>query len=159
MPSTADIEIRPAVPADAACIASCLAEAFEPFRSAYTPSAFADTVPNESQIHIRLRQMHVLVAIMAGKIVGTISATSNVGQGHLRGMAVLPESRSAGVAANLLLSIENWLRSQGCNEVTLDTTMPLKAAIKFYEKNGYQRSGTVSDFFGMPLIEYVKRLS
>jgi len=65
----------------------------------------------------------------------------------------------AGVAANLLGSIENWLRSHGCREVTLDTTMPLKAAIKFYEKNGYHRSGTISDFFGMPLIEYVKRLS
>lgn len=26
----------------------------------------------------------------------------------------------------------------------------------FYEKHGYRRSGTIRDFFGMPLFEYVK---
>jgi len=28
--------------------------------------------------------------------------------------------------------------------------------MRFYEKHGYRRSGKVSDFFGMPLVEYVK---
>jgi len=29
--------------------------------------------------------------------------------------------------------------------------------MRFYEKHGYRRSGKVSDFFGMPLVEYVKQ--
>jgi hypothetical protein len=28
----------------------------------------------------------------------------------------------------------------------------------FYEKNGFRRTGKVTDFFGMPLIEYTKHL-
>ena len=58
----------------------------------------------------------------------------------------------------LLAAIEDWLRIRGCKQVTLDTTEPLKSAIAFYEKNGYRRSGHVSDFFGMGLIEYSKKL-
>ena len=75
---------------DAPAIASCLAEAFAPYRSAYTPSAFADTVPTIEGIHLRLQQMHVLVGIANKKVVDTISAISNTHEGHLRGMAVLP---------------------------------------------------------------------
>ena len=42
--------------------------------------------------------------------------------------------------------------------MTLNTTEPLSAAMKFYEKHGYQRSGRVSDFFGMRLIGYAKQI-
>ena len=73
-------------------------------------------------------------------------------------MAVLPKFQSTGVATKLLAEIENWLRSQGCRGVTLDTTDPLVTAMKFYEKHGYRRSDKIGDFFGMALIEYVKRL-
>jgi len=50
------------------------------------------------------------------------------------------------------------LRLSGCVRITLDTTEPLERAMRFYEKNGYRRSGRVSDFFEMPLIEYQKTL-
>ena len=158
MRTTAAVKIRPADPADAAAIASCLLEAFTPYRSAYTPGAFADTVPTVDRVQLRIQQMHALVATVAGEVVGTISASSHGEQGHLRGMAVLPEWRSTGTALMLLATIEDWLRIRGCKQITLDTTEPLKPAIAFYEKHGYRRSGHVSDFFGMPLIEYVKTL-
>jgi hypothetical protein len=29
----------------------------------------------------------------------------------------------------------------------------LETAIAFYEKHGYRRSGNISDFYGMPLME------
>jgi GNAT superfamily N-acetyltransferase len=73
-------------------------------------------------------------------------------------MAVLPQYAGTGVAAQLLTVIETWLRQRGCTRVTLDTTLPLQAAMRFYEKHGYLRSSRVSDFFGMPLVEYVKQL-
>jgi GNAT superfamily N-acetyltransferase len=159
MQPTAGIEIRTADQDDAAAIAACLLEAFAPYRSAYTPPAFADTVPSADQVRVRLRQTHALVATVDRKIVGTISARSHEEQpGHLRGMAVLPKWHGTGTAATLLAAIEDWLRSCGCSEVTLDTTEPLETAIAFYEKHGYRRSGNISDFYGMPLIEYAKRL-
>jgi ribosomal protein S18 acetylase RimI-like enzyme len=158
MKSPAEIEIRAADHGDAAAILQCLAAAFAPYRSEYSPAGFVDTVLSEETLHLRLREMHVLVATVAGNVVGTVSGVCHAGEGHLRGMAVLPEWRSRGVAAKLLAAIENRLGSCGCKRITLGTTLPLKAAMKFYEKNGYQRSGKISDFFGMPLLEYIKQL-
>jgi GNAT superfamily N-acetyltransferase len=153
-----EIEIRPANHDDANAILKCLAAAFAPYRTQYSPAAFADTVLGDETIHARLQQMHVLVATAAGNVVGTISGATHVEEGHLRGMAVLPEWRGSGIAAKLLAGIEAWLRSQGCTRITLDTTLPLQPAMRFYEKNGYRRSGNISDFFGMPLLEYIKQL-
>ncbi len=169
--------IRPAGEGDQPGILNCLAVAFEPYRKNYTAGAFADTVLDAATLAERMREMHILVATSEAAtseptpesatsepatsepaILGTIAAAVSGNEGHLRGMAVLPELRGAGVAAQLLSVIEAWLRRQGCKRVTLDTTLPLKTAIRFYEKNGYVRSGRTSDFFGMTLVEYVKAL-
>lgn len=156
------IHIRAAVFGDSAGILKCLAAAFEPFQEEYTPGAFADTVLTDETLRLRFENMHILVACAADtdEIVGTISARVNesAGEAHLRGMAVLPECKGRGVAPLLLHEIENWLRSRGCKRVTLRTTPPLKAAMRFYEKKGYRRSGKITDLFEMPLIEYVKEL-
>ena len=152
--------IRQAALADSESLLRCLVAAFAPYREQYMPAAFADTVLDESTLRTRLQSMHVLVAISNGQVVGTVAAAVHDGtEGHLRGMAVLPQFRGAGLAAQLLDTVEEWLRTQGCTRVSLDTTLPLQAAMKFYEKHSYTRSGRVTDFFGMPLIEYVKTLS
>lgn len=104
--------------------------------------------------------MAVFVAKDAsGRVVGTIACQSvGGGEGHLRGMAVLPEQRGTGVAQYLLEAAEQELWRAGCKLATLDTTAPLKRAIRFYEKNGYRATGRVQEFFGMPLYEYSKGL-
>jgi GNAT superfamily N-acetyltransferase len=160
MTSIPDIEIRPATSEDAAAILKCLAAAFEPYRKHYSPAAFADSTLTNETAHLRLQQMHVLVATATGNVVGTIAAAwhPDIKEAHLRGMAVLPEWHGQGVAAKLLTAIEAWLLSRGCKRITLDTTLPLAAAMRFYEKHGYLRSGNIGDFFGMRLIEYVKHL-
>ena len=162
MTSIPDIEIRPAEDNDddAAAILRCLAAAFEPYRKHYSPTAFADTTLTNETVRLRLKQMHVLVATLSGNVVGTIGAAwhPEIAEAHLRGMAVLPEWQGRGVSAKLLAAIEAWLLSRGCRRITLDTTLPLEAAMRFYEKHCYHRSGKIGDFFGMPLIEYEKQL-
>src|SRR5438874_1247848 len=150
--------IRPAERGDEHGILRCLAAAFEPYRVSYTPEAYADTVLDEASLAERLRRMHVLVAASTEQIAGTVAALLADGEGHLRGMAVLPACRGKGLAAALLAAIEGWLKDHGGKRVTLNTTLPLQTTIKFYEKNGYRRSGRIADFFGMPLVEYVKEL-
>jgi putative acetyltransferase len=94
-----------------------------------------------------------------GDIVGTVACNMvSPQEGHLRGMAVLEAWQGAGVAQQLLEHAETELRLQGCARITLDTTEPLKRAICFYERNGFRLSGRVTDFFGMPLYEYLKSL-
>ena len=150
--------IRRATSEDEPGILHCLAAAFEPYQRDYTPQGFADTVLDPHSVRDRIQKMHIVVAVANSIVIGTIAGACQDVEGHLRGMAVMPEWRGTGVAAELLIGIESWLAEKGCRRVTLDTTLPLKAAMRFYEKNGYVRSGRVSDFFGMPLIEYAKEL-
>lgn len=150
--------IRPATSSDLPGILLCLAKAFEPYQRDYTHDAFMDTVLDGHAIYARMKSMHVLVAVEGIRVLGTVSGSIHGTEGHLRGMAVYPEQKGSGLALQLLTAIESYLASQGCTRVTLDTTLPLKPAIKFYEKNGYTHTGKVTDFFGMPLYEYAKQL-
>ena len=73
-------------------------------------------------------------------------------------MAVLPGYQGSGIAGQLLQAAEDELAAGKCWRVTLDTTGPLLRAMRFYEKHGYRVSGKTTDFFGMPLHEYLKDL-
>ncbi|MGA3056081.1 MAG: GNAT family N-acetyltransferase [Candidatus Korobacteraceae bacterium] len=153
----AGITIRRALETDAFGVLECLRIAFEPYRVKYTPGAFADTVLTPETIQDRLGRMSVFVAVTADNpMVGTIAgAVVHAGEGHLRGMAVLPEWHGRGIAERLLQS-EAELAARGCSRVTLDTTEPLQRAMRFYEKHGYLASGRTTDLFGMTLHEYGK---
>jgi len=150
--------IRRAERSDGQSILDCLRLAFAPYREQYTPEGFADTVLTPETIERRFARMIVMVATStAGEIVGTVAGKAvNEEGGHIRGMAVRPSWQGRGVGAALLKAIETELRAQLCSRITLDTTEPLQRAIRFYECHGYSRSGDVADFFGMPLMEYVK---
>ena len=154
------ITIRTALEVDAERIRRCLAAAFEPFRSEYTDGAYADTVPGANAIRDRLAHMVVYVAESRDEeIVGTVACSIHGNDGHLRGMAVHPEWQGQGIAEQLLRSAELELIEAGCRQMTLDTTEPLRRAANFYRRNGFTPSGKVTDFFGMPLYEYVKSLA
>jgi GNAT superfamily N-acetyltransferase len=158
--SKTSASIRPATPSDAEAILACLRAAFEPYRNRYTPEGFLDTVLTPTTIQERLAAMSVLVAVtLDGHTVGTVAYQVAGDEGHLRGMAVLPAHAGTGVAHQLLESAERELRDRGCSRISLDTTEPLRRAIRFYERHGFRPSGRVSDFFGMPLFEYGKELT
>ncbi len=151
--------IRKATAEDVDAILTCLAAAFEPYREQYTPAAFSDTVLTRDSVQQRLSTMCLFVAVVAGHVVGTVGCQAlGSGEGHLRGMAVLPEWQAKGIALPLLQAAEAELRNNGCRRVTLDTTEPLQGAVRFYKRHGFSPSGRVSDFFGMRLYEYIKLL-
>ena len=89
------------------------------------------------------------------------SACSVVGrdEGHIRGMAVRPAPHGVDVAGKLIRSVETELRNRACTRISLDATVPLQRAMRFYEKQDFRRSGRIGDFFGMELVEYLKPLS
>lgn len=156
------IWIRKASNHDALGILECLRASFEVYRESYTPEGFADTVLTPGTLQQRLADMCIFVAVSASgeQIVGTVGCSVvDQGEGHIRGMAVRPAWHGSGIAAQLLKAVEAELREQKCSRITLDTTAPLKRAMRFYEKNGFRRSGKVTDFFGMALTEYVKTLA
>jgi len=152
------ISIRSVTNTDAPEILACLHAAFAPFRDSYCSAAYLDTVLTPETLQDRLAHMRVFVGENpAGQIVGTIACQAmNCGQGHLRGMAILPAWQGTGIATVLLQHAEAELRRQNCTRITLDTTTPLERAIRFYEKLGYRRSGKITDLYGMPLFEFHK---
>jgi GNAT superfamily N-acetyltransferase len=152
------VQIRRAQVPDAKAIAGCLGAAFALHRDEYTAGAYADTVLSSDGVLQRLQEMCLFVAVSDAEIVGTIGCAANGFEGHLRGMAVLPDWQGTGVALALLQSAEAELKKKGCGYVTLDTTAPLMRAVQFYARNGYSASGRVADFFGMPLYEHRKLL-
>jgi ribosomal protein S18 acetylase RimI-like enzyme len=154
------IAIRKAQPPDAPAIAACLASAFAPFRSQYTSGAFADTVLSAEGVLHRMAHMTIYAALTpTNEVVGTVAFAVDNQTGHLRGMAVRPDWQGHAIAEELLRVAEDDMRAAGCSRITLDTTLPLRRAIRFYERNGYLPTGRVTDFFGMPLHEYEKQLA
>lgn len=151
--------IRKATLADCNGVLECLHLAFEPFKSSYTPAAYDDTVLSKRTLQNRLSEMAVYVAISELEaVVGTVACKMiDREEGHLRGMAVVPTWQGRGVAQQLLDRAESELRQSNCKRITLDTTAPLKRAVRFYERNGFRATGRVNDFFGMPLFEYAKK--
>jgi ribosomal protein S18 acetylase RimI-like enzyme len=138
---------------------ACLRAAFEPYREQYTADAFLDTVLSLETLAVRMRAMAVFVAVGPNGVIGTIAAQAvDDVEGHLRGMAVRPDSQGRAVAHQLLTAALAELRVLGCSRVTLDTTEPLRRAVRFYEKNGFRPTGRVSEFFGMSLFEYAREL-
>lgn len=152
------ISIRRATDEDAGGILECLSAAFAEAPEKYTCDAFADTVLAPEAIAKRLREMTIFVATgESGEVIGTIAgAVVSEDEGHIRGMAVVPESQGSGVAGRLLMQAESYFRERNCKRIRLDTTSPLKPAILLYERFGFSPSGKVRNFFGMPLMEYVK---
>ena len=158
MTERAAFSIRRATVDDADDVLACLAEAFAPYRTSYTTDGFLDTILTAELLRRRMESMIVLVAEdRPGVIAGTVACGKvSEEEGHVRGMAVRSAWHGTGVAQALLERAESELLAQGCSRITLDTTLPLERAMRFYEKNGYRRSGKVGDFFGMTLIEYEK---
>ena len=157
---TTKVTIRRAGLKDIPGVIHCLAAAFEPYRESYTQEAFRDTVPTAEDARRRLKEMTILIAEDGcSSIIGSISyQVFNSCEGHLRGMAVIPEFQGSGVAERLLWAAEAALRELGCSRVTLDTTLPLKRATRFYMRHEYKATGITKDFFGMPLFEFEKSL-
>jgi ribosomal protein S18 acetylase RimI-like enzyme len=150
---------RKATLSDAWGILRCLEQAFAPYHDSYTPLAFTDTVLTEKTLRVRFTQMEILVAADdSGRVIGTVAYKVEGGEGHVRGMAVLPGHQGSGVATVLLRQVESNLRDLQCSAITLDTTEPLQPAIRFYERNGFRATGQISQFFGMKLFAYRKQL-
>ena len=153
------IVVRYARDTDASGLLGCLRDAFEPYRRDYSEAGFHDTILDAGMLRARMTQMSVFVAARDGAIVGTVATTVlGDGEGHIRGMAVAPSCHREGIGRRLLRRALDDLTAGGCDRATLDTTVPLATAARFYEAAGFSRTGRIGDFFGMPLHEHMMPL-
>jgi N-acetylglutamate synthase-like GNAT family acetyltransferase len=157
-----DFIIRIATPQDAKRIHEVILNAFEEYRSFYSPEGFRDTVMSEELVLNRMKIMTIFVAEdKKGKVIGTIGWQKvNEKEGHIRGMAVLPEWQGHnGPASILLQTVEKDAINNSCKFLSLDTTEVLKRAQSFYKKHLFKETGKTGNFFGSKIYEFVKYLN
>jgi len=154
-----EIQIRQAICQDALALAKVLYESFVEFEALYTRQGFAATILNAEQILVRMREGPVWLACREDKVCGTVVAVLKGDALYMRGMAVLPCARGFGVGARLLEQVEKWASDQGCRRIFFSTTPFLTAAIQFYEKFGFRRTGEgPHDLFKTPLFTMEKNV-
>jgi ribosomal protein S18 acetylase RimI-like enzyme len=155
------IEIRIATAHEAPQIAAVLLAAFEEYRSAYTPAAFAATTPTSDEIQrrIRMNEGPVWVAVLHGVIVGTVSAVPKGESVYVRSMAALPSARGQGIGERLLRALESFAFAYGARRLFLSTTPFLASAIRLYEHLGFRTTAEgPHELFGTPLVTMAKTL-
>jgi len=155
-----NIEIRLALAEDAQSISSALFQSFVEYKSLYTPEGFAATTPTAEQIHNRLNEGPVWVALLDGVIVGTVSAVARPESVYVRGMAVLPTARGQGIGELLMGRLESFASLRRCKRLFLSTTPFLSRAIALYEQLGFKRTDEgPHDLYGTPLFTMERRLA
>jgi GNAT superfamily N-acetyltransferase len=85
-----------------------------------------------------------------GRVVGF--AMGNRETGEMWVIALLPEHEGRGIGAELLTRVEEWLWSEGWNEIWLTTDLdPSLRAYGFYRRNGWVDRETTSN------LRYMKK--
>ncbi len=88
------------------------------------------------------------LAIESGKVVGTISLKNlcnNIGE--IKNLYVHSRYRNRKIAQSLLDTLIKFARSNGYNELQLDTYDEFKEAIKFYEKNSFYKYDFIDETY------------
>jgi ribosomal protein S18 acetylase RimI-like enzyme len=103
------------------------------------------------------------VAILAerdGRIVGFCIGFRAPGRrGHIITLDVRAGERGTGVGKALLEATVERMRRSGVSETTLEVDVENANAIGFYERLGFQRKGTLPDYYGpnRPALEMARR--
>lgn len=153
------LQIRDSVAEDASAIASVLHDAFAEYRSSYTPAAFAATTSTTDEVKKRIAEGPGWVVVRDQVVVGTVSVVPKGESLYIRGMAVLPHARGHKIGELLLTHIESFAVARGFKRLFLSTTPFLSAAIRLYERFGFQRiADGPHDLFGTPIFTMEKLL-
>jgi ribosomal protein S18 acetylase RimI-like enzyme len=134
-----------------AAISNLLFESFKEFKELYTKDAFHATALPPESVQKRLEEGPVWVALLNGKIVGTVSLLVINREEYIRGMAVHPEARGRKIGLHLLEKVEAFAKENNCSRLFLSTTPFLDRAIKLYKKFGFEENHEGPDnLFGTP---------
>lgn len=152
-----EVEIRLSESIEAEHIAAVLSESFAEYEALYTPEGFAATTPTIEQVLSRFEEGPIWVAVVRGRIVGTVSAILRADHLYIRGMAVLPMARGKRAGDLLLEEIERFAALSNRSCLVLNTTPFLIPAIRLYQRHGFQRvEEGMQDLFGTPLFTMQK---
>ena len=85
-----------------------------------------------------------------GKVVGYAGLLVVADEGYITNVAVFPEYRRRGVAAQLLSVFENFARGNHLAFLTLEVRPSNTAAIALYESFGFRQAGRRKNYYDLP---------
>lgn len=88
-----------------------------------------------------------LTAVSNDLVLGYVVASAQDMHGHIISLAVRPKCRRQGIGSDLLSSLLERLRSIGVEKVMLEVREDNLAAAALYEKLGFGRSGSISQYY------------
>ena len=141
---------------------SILLKAFEPYKLNYTNGAYYATVLTPLDIKNRIlgNKYDIYVVTMDKKIIGTFSLLKKGNDIlHTRTMAVHPDYQGKGFGLFILRKIYMLAKKNNYKFISLDTSKPLKRAIKFYKNFGFEFTGKNKDFHGVKIFEMIKEIN
>jgi GNAT superfamily N-acetyltransferase len=75
----------------------------------------------------------------------------NPGTAEIKRMYVTPEARGTGVSVALLHALEDWARERGITRLLLETGTAQPDAIRFYQREGYERIDNFGPYRESPI--------
>jgi len=119
----------------------------EPFRFTHTAmQRFAES-----------RKAHVVIAESHGELAGFAILHVDGRVGYVVTLDVAEEFRRQGLAQRMMRAMEHEAVGTGCAVVGLHVFVGNEGAIRFYERAGYERAGSVPGFYGEGLDAWAYR--
>lgn len=95
---------------------------------------------------------------------GAFMGEQLVGMAGIRGhfdadimtVGVLPEMRGRGAAGSLIKMLIEWATQRGWDPIFLEVRATNRAAIRLYEKHGFNQIGRVKNYYRHPLEDAVR---
>lgn len=108
---------------------------------------------NDPRKDIERKQVHspelFLLALMDGRVVGSLMCGYEGHRGWLNYLAIDPELQGQGLGSELVQAGVEKLRQLGCAKINLQVRESNKAAVAFYRQLGFNQDEVVS--FGLRL--------
>jgi ribosomal-protein-alanine N-acetyltransferase len=113
-------------------------------REAFTKKQIAELLMDYNSISLLARYNGEAV----GFIIGRISVEEEALAGHILTLDVLPAQRRRGIGRRLLQELESILLQKNIRESYLEAREDNVAALRLYERMGYEKTGKLKDYYG-----------
>jgi ribosomal protein S18 acetylase RimI-like enzyme len=148
--TASELLVRDALSGELDQIAGLLGEVYGVFRELFPPDAWASYIGEIVDVRSRLGESELIVAELAGRLVGTIGFYPDAsrsqlerwpaGWGSIRTLGVLEDVRRRGMGIALASECVRRARARGLGAIGLHTGAHLAAATRLYERLGFRRA-------------------
>ena len=111
-------------------------------REAWSAGAFVSAVRDENALY--------LVAEREGQLVGCCGIWQSLEEGDICNVAVEQSCRRKGIGEAMLTELMRLAKQRGVKDFTLEVRSGNEAAIRLYEKLGFQMEGIRKGFYSNP---------